>query len=430
MQSLTKPEILQAGLTGKADIGRIACLVSIGCVLQISESLIPHPIPGVRLGLANMITLVALVEMGFMAALEISVLRVVLSSFVMGTFLSPTFILSFSGALLSTITMSMFLWLSVRLPGYGFSLIGISVIGAVTHNITQMVLAYYILIKHPGLFYLAPLLMISAIVMGVVTGLVAIQVLLRLKQPVKETGDKGATLSTTTDKSFATLTVLPQGDSFLHRLAPEWKIIATIALSVIILLTINWWWYAIIGLFLVGIMVVGRLPLKAYASAGTRVRRLASLIFIAFIFPVIFNSGSATLGMLGPLRITEAGLTTGGLFALRIIFLAWLTFLMSVFTAPADITLGIKRILSPFRVIGLSGNRIAEVISLSWASLPVFWEKARAAIRQEQPIKVRKIKDLVPFLSDLITSLYQQGGEQKGNAGLNKNVMAQAEKQV
>ncbi|MBI4712833.1 MAG: Gx transporter family protein [Planctomycetes bacterium] len=425
MQSHTKP--LQVNSAGKTDIGRVACLVSIACVLQISESLIPHPVPGVRLGLANMITLVALVEMGFRAALEISVLRVVLSSLVMGTFLSPTFILSFSGALLSAIIMYMFLWLSARLPGYGFSLIGISVIGAVTHNAVQLVLAYYILIKHPGIFYLAPLLMISAIVMGVVTGLVAIQVILKLKQPqVKPAVSTNG--SEQTDKPFAPLTVLPQGDSFLHRLAPEYKIIATVAISVIILLTTNWWWYAVIGLFLVGIMLIGRLSFNAYASVGTRIRRLSSFIFIAFIFPVIFNSGSVALGTLGPLRITEAGLTTGGLFALRIIFLVWLTFLMSVFTGPANITSGIRRILSPFRVIGLSGDRIAGVISLSWASLPVFWEKARAAIRQEQPIKVRKIKDLVSFLSNLITFLYQQGGESDKNVELKAGIRTELER--
>ena len=91
---------------------KIALLVAFACVLQIAESLIPHPIPGLRLGLANMLTLTAMVVLGFRYAMEVAVLRTVLSAFIMGTFLSPTFILSISGAVLSTLVMGFFYWLS------------------------------------------------------------------------------------------------------------------------------------------------------------------------------------------------------------------------------------------------------------------------------------------------------------------------------
>ena len=76
-----------------------ALFVALACVLQISESLIPLPIPGLRLGLANILTLTALVMLGFRAALEITLMRTILSSFITGTFMSPGFILSFSGFL-------------------------------------------------------------------------------------------------------------------------------------------------------------------------------------------------------------------------------------------------------------------------------------------------------------------------------------------
>ena len=133
--------IVQARLNDYS-VGQVASLVAIGCILQISESLIPHPVPGVRLGLANMITLLALVRLGFKSAMEISVLRTVVSSLVMGTFLTPTFILSFSGAITSTIVMWGFWQISYRLPKYGFGLVGISVLGAIIHNITQIIFAY------------------------------------------------------------------------------------------------------------------------------------------------------------------------------------------------------------------------------------------------------------------------------------------------
>ena len=68
-------------------IRKIALLVALSCVFQLAESLIPHPIPGLRLGLANMPTLIALVTLGSGAALEVAILRVVLASFMMGTFM-------------------------------------------------------------------------------------------------------------------------------------------------------------------------------------------------------------------------------------------------------------------------------------------------------------------------------------------------------
>jgi len=102
---------------------KIALLVAISCVLQISESLIPHPIPGLRLGMANMVTLVALVVLGFRPALEIAIFRTILSSIIMGTFMSPTFVLSLSGALISTLVMGFLYWLAGSNKVYRLSII-------------------------------------------------------------------------------------------------------------------------------------------------------------------------------------------------------------------------------------------------------------------------------------------------------------------
>ena len=164
---------------------KIAILVSIASVLQICESFIPHPIPGLRLGLANMLTLVALVTLGFRAALEIAILRTILSAFVMGTFMSPTFIFSFLAAVVSSLVMGMLYWIS-GFPGrYRLSLIGISILGALSHNMVQLCLAYLFLVKHRGIFVFTPWLCIGAVVMGLITGVVARRVCIRLKEGAK-----------------------------------------------------------------------------------------------------------------------------------------------------------------------------------------------------------------------------------------------------
>ena len=154
-------------------IYKIALLVALACVLQIAESLIPHPIPGLRLGLANMLTLTAMVVLGFRYALEVAVLRTILSAFIMGTFMSPTFILSFAGAVTSTLIMGFFYWLSGVHRRFRFSIIGLSIIGAFCHNLVQLYLAYLLLVKHEGIFVFFPWLSIGAVATGWVVGVVA-----------------------------------------------------------------------------------------------------------------------------------------------------------------------------------------------------------------------------------------------------------------
>ena len=422
-----------------SNIFQIASLVAIGCVLQISESLIPHPVPGVRLGLANMITLLALVQMGFKSALEISVLRTVVSSLVMGTFLTPTFILSFSGAITSTIIMWVFWWVSYRLPKYGFGLVGISVLGAIIHNITQIIMAYYLLIKHPSIFYFLPWLMLSSVIMGWLTGLVTIGVIKRL---TLHSADKKASDNLEVpENSPLRIQQTNAGDTFLHRLAPEWKILGTIVLMVLILFLKHLWVYPVIMLSLVGIMVIARMPFSSYVLTLKKLRKLWSLILISFSFPILFSFGSNVNAIfnLGPLKITEQGVTTGSIFALRIICMLWVTFLLSEFTSPVSMAEGIRKVLSPLGFFGLPVKRFSSIISISWQSLPLVWEKTRLAIRNEKTIYefnskrvglVRRMGNLIGALSNVITYLYQQGGEPQNNADLNKNVLVQAEKQV
>ena len=80
-------------------IYKIALLVALACVLQIAESLIPNFLSPVC-DWGWTVNFTAMVVLGFRYALVVAVLRTILGAFIMGTFMSPTFILSFSGAVL------------------------------------------------------------------------------------------------------------------------------------------------------------------------------------------------------------------------------------------------------------------------------------------------------------------------------------------
>ena len=99
------------------DDHRIAKLAAIAIVLHMVEAVIPSPLPGVKPGIANIVTLYVLYQYGFATAAWVSILRVFASSLLLGQFLSPTFILSLSGALCSLTVMMM----AIRLPTKWFT---------------------------------------------------------------------------------------------------------------------------------------------------------------------------------------------------------------------------------------------------------------------------------------------------------------------
>ena len=395
---------------------KIAILVSIASVLQICESFIPHPIPGLRLGLANMLTLVALVTLGFRAALEIAILRTILSAFVMGTFMSPTFILSFVAAVVSSLVMGLLFWMSGFYRRYRLSLIGISILGALSHNMVQLCLAYLLLVKHRGIFVFTPWLCIGAVGMGLITGVVARRVCIKLKE-----SEKQDTNAETNQKDF----YVPgpnhyvAGGSFLHRLTAETKISALLILSLPLLIFSNLWLYLGLFFFLLAVLIFSGTPAGFLFS---RVRKYWLFVLMAFSFPLFFNSGKTVLLDTAYFQITQEGLSAGAIYSFRILFLLSLSALLVRTTAPEEMTQGLARMLSPLRYVGLSERRLAATLTLSWRAMPFCWEAVRKAIRTSNVSSMKNFRNLIPALTHMITTLYVEAAPESARMNQSKGL--------
>lgn len=152
-----------------AEDHRIAWLTALAISIHLMESALPSPLPGFKPGLANIVTIAVLVDFGWRTAAWVSLLRVVCGSLLLGTFLSPTFMLSLGGALFSLAV----LWPASRLPGRGFSALGYSVLAAVAHMCGQFTLAWLLFIPHPALWKLLPVLLTASVLFGLVGGIIA-----------------------------------------------------------------------------------------------------------------------------------------------------------------------------------------------------------------------------------------------------------------
>jgi heptaprenyl diphosphate synthase len=156
-------------LSTTAEDHHLARMAAVALGLTVLENAIPSPLPGVKPGLANIITLIVLARFGWRAAVWVSLLRVVAGSLLFGNFLAPGFFLSLSGALCSLGMLA----LSVRLPQRMFGPVTHSVLASFAHITGQMAVVYLWLIPHSGIAYLIPIFATAALVFGTVNGLVA-----------------------------------------------------------------------------------------------------------------------------------------------------------------------------------------------------------------------------------------------------------------
>lgn len=157
---------------------QIAWFTAFAIIIHLAESALPSPLPGVKPGFANIVTILVLIKFDWKMAIWVNLLRVIAGSLLIGTFLSPTFILSFSGALASISIVS----LLAQLPAPGCSAIGYSVAAAMGHIFVQFWVAYWLFIPHSGLFFILPIFMSLGLLFGLVNGLIVLAILQQLEK--------------------------------------------------------------------------------------------------------------------------------------------------------------------------------------------------------------------------------------------------------
>lgn len=144
---------------------RLTMLLALSVVLNIIESFIPlfnGNIPGLKLGLANIIILIVLYIFSFKDALYVSLLRILLVGILRTGLFSMTFFFSLGGAFFSL--CSMFLAKKTKL-----SIIGVSIVGSIFHSIGQILVAILI-IKNTYIIYYIPWLLLFSIPTGILVG--------------------------------------------------------------------------------------------------------------------------------------------------------------------------------------------------------------------------------------------------------------------
>lgn len=152
----------------------LGLFAAIAIIFGYVESLIPFfaGIPGMKLGLANLAILFILEKYSWKEAALVSTVRILVIGFLFGNMFSILY--SLAGAALSLTVMTLMKKFS------GFSILGISVAGGVSHNIGQLIVASLI-VENTSLLYYAPALLISGVVTGLLIGLLTGEITKRIR---------------------------------------------------------------------------------------------------------------------------------------------------------------------------------------------------------------------------------------------------------
>lgn len=157
----------------KSRVAYFGVFTALALIFSYVETLIPFNfgIPGVKLGLANLIIVIALYKMKLSDVYLLSIVRVLLSGFIFGNYFS--IIYSLAGGLLSLSVMAI-----LKKSGK-FSVFGISMSGGVMHNIGQLIVAM-IVVETFSVVYYVPVLLVAGLITGLIIGITAGEMLKRL----------------------------------------------------------------------------------------------------------------------------------------------------------------------------------------------------------------------------------------------------------
>lgn len=162
----------------KNKVAYLGVFMALALILSYVESLIPFyfGIPGVKLGLTNLVVVMMLYSIGTKEAFAVSMLRIVLAGFLFGNLFSILY--SLAGGILSFLVM--YLMKKTNL----FHVVSVSVTGGITHNIGQLVVAALV-VNTFNIMYYGPILLIAGVLTGFLIGIVAQEIIIRLEKIIK-----------------------------------------------------------------------------------------------------------------------------------------------------------------------------------------------------------------------------------------------------
>ncbi len=201
------------------------------------------------------------------------------------------------------------------------------------------------------------------------------------------------------------------GESFVHKLDPRIKIIATVLFIIELFIVDNFIGFAIAAAALAIVVAISKVPLS-FIMRGLK----PILLIMIFTFCInIFMVDGKVLWQFGILKITKEGLYMAIFMAIRLILLIIGSSLLTLCTKPINLTDGIEKLMKPLEFIGVPSHEIAMMMSIALRFIPTLLEETDKIMKAQQARGadfesgniINRAKSLIPILVPLFVSAFR-----------------------
>ncbi len=205
-------------------------------------------------------------------------------------------------------------------------------------------------------------------------------------------------------------------NSFIHKLDPRTKLLASVVYIVAIFLCNNYYTYLACFVFLLTSALVSRIPIKSLLKS---VKAVLFIVVVTIIINVLFYKEGKVLWSWWKIIITVDGLIFASKMAMRLIFLVLATSLVTLTTTPMNLTDGLENLLTPLKWIKIPVHDLSIIMSIALRFIPSFMEeidkitmaqKARGACFDNGGL-IKRAKAMLPVLIPLFVSAFRRADE-------------------
>ncbi|WP_086349686.1 energy-coupling factor transporter transmembrane component T family protein [Candidatus Enterococcus clewellii] len=203
------------------------------------------------------------------------------------------------------------------------------------------------------------------------------------------------------------------GDSFIHKMDPRAKLLASFYFIAIIFLANNWLTFAIFGAFTLGAIAVSKINLRFFIRG---IRPLLWLILFTVALQMLFTQGGAVYFQWWIFSVTEFGVVNGLFIFCRFVLIIFMSTLLTLTTPPLALSDAIEYLLRPFKVVKLPVHEISLMLSIALRFVPTLMDETEKIMNAQRARGVdfgegnliQKMKAVIPLLIPLFVSSFNR----------------------
>ena len=204
-----------------------------------------------------------------------------------------------------------------------------------------------------------------------------------------------------------------QGDSFIHRLDPRTKFLATFLFIIIVFLANNWLTYFILAIFTMIALLASKIPMSFFWNG---VKPLLWVILFTVVLQMVFTTGGEVYVEWYFIKITSYGVINAIFIFLRFMFIIFISTLMTLTTPPLQIADAMESIMKPLGKIGVPVHEIALMLSIALRFVPTLMDETQKIMNAQRARGVdfgegnlfEQMKAIIPILIPLFVSSFNR----------------------